>query len=96
MALGRPGVVTTFQVVGLALTIPLMLVFIPRFGVEGAASSLLISTAFRLLFVTVSFRRLLNVNCPRILAGVADISRMAATLKSLLRPRTGSIAEGVV
>lgn len=96
MALGRPGVVTTFQVVGLALTIPLMLVFIPRFGVEGAASSLLISTAIRLLFVTVSFRRLLNVNCPRILAGVADISRMAATLKSLLRPRTGGIAEGVV
>ncbi len=80
MALGRPGVVTTFQTLGLMLTVPLMLVLIPRFGVEGAAASLLLSTTARLLFVTVSFRSLLRVKCPRIVAGGADISRMFAVI----------------
>jgi O-antigen/teichoic acid export membrane protein len=80
MALGRPGVITTFQALGLSLTVPLMLVLIPRYGVEGAAASLLLSTTARLLFVAVSFRSLLRVKCPRIVAGGADISRMVAAI----------------
>ena len=41
MALARPGVITTLQALGLLLTVPLMLLLVPRFGIEGAALSLL-------------------------------------------------------
>ena len=37
MALSRPGVITALQAIGLLLTVPLMLVLVPRFGIEGAA-----------------------------------------------------------
>jgi O-antigen/teichoic acid export membrane protein len=90
MALGRPGLVTTLQVIGLMLTVPLMLVFIPRFGVEGAAGALLISTTVRLAFVLISFQKVLKVECPRILARGADVATMFASLKSL-RQSQGSV-----
>jgi O-antigen/teichoic acid export membrane protein len=75
-----PGVITTFQALGLMLTVPLMLILIPRFGVEGAAAALLMSTVMRLLFVTISFRSLLKVKCPRIVASGEDISRLAEAI----------------
>jgi O-antigen/teichoic acid export membrane protein len=86
MALARPGFVTGLQIIGLLLTVPLMLLFIPRFGVVGAAAALLISTTVRLLFVMFSFRKILNVDCPRIVAGRADISMIITTLSSLRTP----------
>jgi O-antigen/teichoic acid export membrane protein len=86
MATARPGVVTSLQVVGLLLTVPLMLLFIPPFGVDGAAAALLISTTVRLLFVVRCFQKILKVECPRIVAGSADISRMVMALRSLREP----------
>jgi antigen flippase len=73
MAVGRPGVVTTLQACGLALSVPLMVVLIPRFGLVGAALALLISTSVRLILTVAGYRRLLRVPIPPLLASVDDV-----------------------
>jgi len=64
MALGRPGTVTLLQAVGLGLSVPLMLLLIPRFGIAGAAVSLLISTCARFAFLYASFPVILKMVPP--------------------------------
>ena len=64
MALGRPGIVTGLQVTGLALTIPLMVLLVPRFGIVGAGTALLCSTVARLIFVVASFPIFLKMRVP--------------------------------
>lgn len=51
MAQGKPGTVTILQVVGLATTVPLILVLVPRMGPEGACVSLLISACLRVVLL---------------------------------------------
>jgi O-antigen/teichoic acid export membrane protein len=77
MALGRPGIVTGLQVTGLALTIPLMVVLVPRFGIVGAGTALLCSTIARLIFVVASFPIFLNMRVPDLFPKVEDL-RFAA------------------
>jgi O-antigen/teichoic acid export membrane protein len=74
MALSRPGVITALQAVGLLLTIPLMLLLVPRFGIEGAAFSLLLSTCARFAFVLASFSHFLDLPRPGLLPRQADLS----------------------
>lgn len=81
MALGRPGVITTLQTIGLSLTIPLMLVLIPRIGLTGAALSLLISTCARLAFVLVSFPLLLKLPIPNLLVQRKDITGVTQQIR---------------
>ena len=73
MALGKPGIVTLLQSVGLALTIPFMTIMIPRFGMIGAAYALLASTFCRFLFVQFSFPLFLKVKSPRLWFALADV-----------------------
>lgn len=84
MALGRPGIVTTLQCVGLAVTVPLMLVFVPRYGVVGAAISLLVSTCCRLVFILLSFRLFLNCERPGLLPARSDFSFVVSHLRPYL------------
>ncbi len=58
MALGRPGTVTVLQALGLAATIPLLLLLVPRMGTVGAGLALLISAALRFLLLQLSYVRL--------------------------------------
>jgi len=64
MATGRPGAVAIMQGAGTLLAIPLMLVLIPRFGIVGAASALLVSTCTRFVFIMSSFPYLLHAKPP--------------------------------
>ncbi len=73
MALGRPGMVTMLQGVGLGLSLPLMLILIPRYGLVGAGLSLLGSTTARLLFILLSYRITLKVSPPNLLITAADL-----------------------
>ena len=73
MALDRPGVVTILQALGLSLSIPMMLVLIPRYGIYGAAVSLLTSTVARFIFVCIGFRVFLNIQLPNLLPKGSDI-----------------------
>jgi O-antigen/teichoic acid export membrane protein len=72
MALDRPGVVTILQAIGLSLSIPMMLLLIPRYGIYGAAISLLTSTVARLLFVYSGFVMFLKTKPPRLLPDSSD------------------------
>jgi O-antigen/teichoic acid export membrane protein len=85
MALSRPGVVTALQTIGLLLTVPLMLVLVPRFGIAGAALSLLLSTCMRFAFVLGSFSRFLDLPRPGLLPRRADVLFMWATVFRRLR-----------
>jgi len=67
MALGRPGMVTILQGIGLGLTLPLMLLLIPTYNLVGAGLALLISTTLRLIFVLVSYKLILKVQPPSLL-----------------------------
>jgi O-antigen/teichoic acid export membrane protein len=83
MALGRPGIVTGLQVTGLLLTVPLVAVLTPRFGIVGAGLALLISTTTRLLFVLLSFPLFLKMRIPSIVPKWSDVSFMFATLSKV-------------
>lgn len=83
MALDRPGVVTILQAVGLSLSIPMMLWLIPRYGIYGAAASLLTSTIARLVFVCVGFRVFLNTKAPDLLPKISDLHMLVDSLSSL-------------
>jgi O-antigen/teichoic acid export membrane protein len=73
MATGRPGLVTLLQGCGVGTTLPLMLLLIPRFGLSGAAYSLLISTILRLLLVLGSYPIFLHEPIPRLLIDRQDM-----------------------
>jgi O-antigen/teichoic acid export membrane protein len=85
MALGRPGVVTLLQTLGLALTVPLMMVFVPKYGLIGAGYALLISTTCRLLFIVISFPLFLKVSCPRLLLTRLDLESVLIRITSFAR-----------
>jgi O-antigen/teichoic acid export membrane protein len=88
MALGRPGVVTFLQAVGLSLSLPIMLLLIPRWGIEGAAVALLASTCARFIFIYASFRLVLKVSAPSLLPRKEDFFILLNALRRLTRART--------
>lgn len=73
MAAGKPGVVTILQGIGVGLSIPLLLVLIPRYGLVGVGYALVISTSLRLLFVLLAYPKVLKQSIPNLLITPADI-----------------------
>jgi antigen flippase len=73
MAAGRPGVVTVLQGIGLSITVPLMLVLIPRYELIGAGLAMLISTIIRFGLVLCSYPLVLKINPPNLLLTLDDI-----------------------
>lgn len=67
MAAGKPGIVTILQSLGLALSIPFLLFFIPIYGFVGAGIALLCSTTVRLIFVLLCYPLILNFAPPSLL-----------------------------
>ena len=80
MALGRPGVVTALQVTGLVLTIPLMILLVPRYGIVGAGIALLVSTTSRFILVLLSFPFFLKMQVPAFLPKWQDVNYMTSTV----------------
>ncbi len=91
MALGRPGMVTLFQATGLSISLPLMLLLIPRWGISGAAFALLISTLARFLFVYFGFGIFLRVRRPYLLPRFSDLDAILRRLKAK-PPADGTVA----
>jgi antigen flippase len=83
MALGRPGTVTFFQGCGLAIVFPAMFVFVPRFGLVGAALALLTSTVARLGLVLAAYPYTLGVPLPSFIPTREDFR----ALYGVLRPK---------
>jgi O-antigen/teichoic acid export membrane protein len=84
MALGRPGVITALQVIGLLLTLPLMVFLVPRLGIVGAALALLLSTIVRLLFVLASYPSFLKMRIPGVLPKAGDFKTLVTGVSRLL------------
>jgi O-antigen/teichoic acid export membrane protein len=88
MALNHPGVVTVLQGLGLSLSIPMMLWLIPKYGIYGAAVSLLTSTTARLIFVCAGFKIFLKMKPPKLLPKLGDIRLLIGTV-AVLRTERG-------
>jgi len=88
MALGRPGIVTTLQVIGLLLTVPLMLVLIPRLGIVGAGLALLLSTIARFAFILISFPVFLKMHVPQLLPTLTDFKFLSGLAMKQIRRST--------
>lgn len=80
-SLGRPGINTILQGIGLSLSVPLMVVLIPRYGLDGAAASLLVSTIARLVLVCFSFPRFLHVKLPSLRPRIADFEMLLRSIR---------------
>lgn len=73
MSLGRPGIITILQSIGLVLSITLMSVLVPDYGLVGAGLALLCSTIVRLVLMLLSFPLFLKVHPPNILLTGEDV-----------------------
>ncbi|OWY66716.1 polysaccharide biosynthesis protein [cyanobacterium TDX16] len=73
MAVGRPGALTVVEAISVLVTVPLLLILIPLYGLEGAGWSLLISTVFRLVCLLAGYPLLLKVRPPSLIATRKDI-----------------------
>ncbi len=76
LAAGTPGIITFLQGCGLITVVPLLYWLTPRYGLQGAAIALVISTACRLGFVLLSFPMKLKVPAPGIILRPDDISAL--------------------
>jgi O-antigen/teichoic acid export membrane protein len=80
MALGRPGIVTILQALGLAVVVPLMFLLLPHFGLIGAAYALLLSTMVRLAIMVGFYPAILKVPFPRLIPTLDDLSHLRGAL----------------
>ena len=90
MALGRPGLVTILQALGLALSIPLMLWLIPLWGVLGAATALTLSTGARAILIYISFPIFLRTRPPSLLPRSADFTILLDHVRLRMRSNSAS------
>lgn len=72
MALGRPGIVSTIQAVGIGIGLSLMPLLIQRFGIVGAGIALLISTSIRFCLTLLCFRPILRTKPPNLVMDRSD------------------------
>ncbi len=82
MAVGKPGFVTLLQGLGVAISVPLMLVLIPIYGMEGAGIALLCSSFIRLVLVYGSFGFILQVKPPSLLLNKQDLDFIRQSIRS--------------
>lgn len=80
MALGRPGYVTALHAVGISVSLPCMLILIPRLGLMGAALALLLSTTVRLGFLFLSFPLVLKLPVPSLIPTASDLGSFRRAL----------------
>ncbi len=80
MASGKPGIVTVLQGSVLVVSIPSMLFLIPRYGLIGAGSSLLLATAMRFLLTLICYPVVLKLSPPSLVLKKSDIRYMKLSL----------------
>lgn len=85
LAAGLPGTVTVLQAVGLATSIPLLYLLIPRFGLQGAAAALMMSTLCRFTLVLMNFPFRLRVRPPSLLMSREEMQTLIGRLLARFR-----------
>lgn len=79
-AVGKPGLIAMFQGAGVALTVPLLILLIPRLGLVGAGLALLTSSTIRLCLIMGSYPVLLHVPAPRVIMMLDDVTAIKERL----------------
>ncbi len=82
MAMGRPGVVTVLQSSGPLMSLPLLALFVPRWGALGASIALLTAAAVRLAFALLSFRIVLGHPAPNVIPTLNDARAVIPRVKA--------------
>jgi O-antigen/teichoic acid export membrane protein len=72
---------------GVLTAFPLMYVLIPRFGLRGAACSLMIATSMRFLFVLANYPFRLKLRPPRLLIGAKELMSFIRTRQFVPQPQ---------
>ena len=85
LAAGRPAAATVNQLVALALSVPLFIFLVPRYGAHGAAFALLASTAIRMLLTMLCYPLSLGTRPPSVWIGRSDFVDLSAYAMSLAR-----------
>ena len=86
LASNRPATVTFLQGMSTAITVGCMLLLVPRFALQGAAVSLIVGAAFRVVVFAVLYRRVVGVAASGLLAGARDdATYLAGVLRTQLR-----------
>jgi O-antigen/teichoic acid export membrane protein len=80
-AMGRPGVVLVRQLIALAVTIGLLFVFTPIYGLNGIALALLIGAVIRLIVTMVSMQIVFHVRLSGMLFDKNDFRFLIERLK---------------
>lgn len=94
MAMGKPGTVTMFQAGGLLASIPLICLFVPRWGADGAGVALLISACLRGALLRYGYYRILPNNTILVRPAWDETKQMArAYIAIARRALTSSSAE---
>ena len=97
MALGRPGLVTILQSSGLVLSLPLLFLLVPRWGVTGASVALLTAALVRLIFALCSFRFVLGLPAPGLIPRMDELTafsiRVRTGVLSMIRRGTAETAQ---
>jgi O-antigen/teichoic acid export membrane protein len=88
MALGKPGLVTILQTSGLLISIPLLMVLIPPFGIVGASCALLIAALIRITLTLLSFRFYMHLPTPSLIPKLDEFRNLFASVRNKLRPAT--------
>jgi O-antigen/teichoic acid export membrane protein len=83
-AAGKPGVVAVVELLGLAGTVPLMFLLIPRFGLPGAAWAIVASITARLFVTLACFPIVLKEPMPSLIVTRGDLRFLYTTLKARL------------
>lgn len=90
--LGKPGRATVQQIVGLSTSIPLLIVLVPRFGIDGACYALLASTVLRSIFAIASYKLLFGQSLTHFIPMPSD-ARWILSQLNLSRPAVGKLQE---
>lgn len=80
-AIGRPGIVAILQGLALVFFIPMVLLLVPKFGIEGAATAWLLSAALRVIAVYCCFPLVLRIPPPWPILKKADLIEVAAKIR---------------
>ena len=81
LSLDRPGLLSFVQAVGLTLTVVMIFLLVPRFGLEGAGLALLFGTITRVVFVLRCFPVGIGQPVPRLIANRADLAALWYEIK---------------
>ena len=76
---GMPGMVTFLQGCGVITAIPLLYFMIPRWGIQGAACALMLSTCARFVFILLNYPLRLKRRPPNLLIGRKEIASFIRT-----------------